>query len=123
MNQTTKPNRTRHLESGLTSMSANFENDPEFNAATPKSSTPRGSRLIEVLVVFGIIAILIFLFLPAVRSSGPAVLRVQCTNNLKQIALALYNYEQEHKALPPAYTVDANGRPLHSWRTLILPYL
>ena len=33
------------------------------------------------------------------------------------------NYEQAYNALPPAYTVDANGRPLHSWRTLILPYL
>ena len=44
-------------------------------------------------------------------------------NNLKQIALALLNYEQAHHALPPAYTVDAQGRPLHSWRTLILPYL
>jgi prepilin-type processing-associated H-X9-DG protein len=43
-------------------------------------------------------------------------------NNLKQIGLALHNYVSEHKALPPAYTVDAQGRPLHSWRTLILPY-
>jgi prepilin-type processing-associated H-X9-DG protein len=48
---------------------------------------------------------------------------MQCASNLKQIALALCNYEQAHKALPPAYTVDAKGRPLHSWRTLILPYL
>jgi prepilin-type processing-associated H-X9-DG protein len=44
-------------------------------------------------------------------------------NNLRQIKLALRNYEQEHQALPPAYTMDANGRPLHSWRTLVLPYL
>jgi prepilin-type processing-associated H-X9-DG protein len=42
---------------------------------------------------------------------------------LKQIALALHNYEQDQNAFPPAYTVDADGRPLHSWRTLILPYL
>ena len=45
-----------------------------------------------------------------------------CVNNLKQIALALHNYEEVYKVLPPAYTVDAQGRPLHSWRTLILPY-
>ncbi len=37
--------------------------------------------------------------------------------------MALHNYEQVHKAFPPACTVDANGRRLHSWRTLILPYL
>jgi len=49
--------------------------------------------------------------------------RVLCANNLKQIALALQNYESVHQSLPPAYTVDVEGRPLHSWRTLILPYL
>ena len=48
---------------------------------------------------------------------------MQCANNLKQIALALRNYESVYHALPPAYTVDAEGKPLHSWRTLILPYL
>jgi prepilin-type processing-associated H-X9-DG protein len=104
-------------------MSANFENDPEFNDAIPKPSSGRGFRLVEVLVVLGIIAILIALLLPATRSARPAARRSQCVNNLKLIALALHNYEQAHKALPPAYTVDAKGRPLHSWRTLILPYL
>ena len=74
-------------------------------------------------MVLGIIAILIALLLPAVRTARPAARRAQCVNNLKQIMLALHSYEQMHKALPPAYTVDANGRPLHSWRTLILPYL
>jgi prepilin-type processing-associated H-X9-DG protein len=44
-------------------------------------------------------------------------------NNLKQIALALRFYEEAHHALPPAYTTDANGKPLHSWRTLILPFM
>ena len=43
--------------------------------------------------------------------------------NLKQIELALFNYESTYHALPPAYTVDAEGNALHSWRTLILPYL
>ena len=46
-----------------------------------------------------------------------------CANNLKQIGLALRNYEQVYDVLPPAYTLDAQGRPLHSWRTLILPFL
>lgn len=49
--------------------------------------------------------------------------RTQCGNNLSQIALALRNYAEVWNALPPAYTVDADGNPLHSWRTLILPYL
>jgi prepilin-type processing-associated H-X9-DG protein len=104
-------------------MSANFEYDPEFNDPIPKPSSGRRFTLIEVLVVLGIIMVLIALLLPATRSARPAARRAQCTNNLKQIALALHNYEQAYKALPPAYTVDENGRPLHSWRTLILPYL
>jgi hypothetical protein len=70
-----------------------------------------------------LIALLIMVLLPAIRIAGPPALRAQCVNNLKQIAVALYNYEQEYKVLPPTYTVDAQGRPLHSWRTLILPYL
>ena len=104
-------------------MSADFANDPEFHDARPKAGSRRGSRLVEVLVVLSIIAMLIALLLPATRSGRYAARRAECVNNLKQIALALHNYEQAHKALPPAYTVDANGRPLHSWRTLILPYL
>jgi prepilin-type N-terminal cleavage/methylation domain-containing protein len=84
----------------------------------------RGFTLGELLLVVAIIAVLIALLLPAVRSGGgPAARRAQCTNNLKQIAVAMHLYEEAHKALPPAYTVDAQGRPLHSWRTLILPYL
>src|SRR3954471_11332404 len=104
-------------------MSAHSGNDPEFNDSIPKPSSGRRFRLVELLVVLGIIALLIALLLPATRSAGPAARRSQCINNLKQIALALQNYEEAHKALPPAYTVDAKGRPLHSWRTLILPYL
>ena len=46
-----------------------------------------------------------------------------CHANLRNIALALIMYEQDHGTLPPPYTVDADGNRLHSWRTLILPYL
>ncbi|MBS0205016.1 MAG: DUF1559 domain-containing protein [Planctomycetes bacterium] len=83
----------------------------------------RGLTLIELLVVIGIVIVLIALLAPATRSARPAARRVQCKNNLKQIGLALHNYADEYGVFPPAYTVDANGRPLHSWRTLLLPYL
>jgi type II secretion system protein G len=63
------------------------------------------------------------LLLPAVSSAREAGRRSQCANNLKQIDLALLNYEQAHRSFPPAYTVDKNGKPLLSWRVLILPYL
>ena len=49
--------------------------------------------------------------------------RVQCANHIKQIVLAFHNYYDAHDALPPLYTVDKNGKPLPSWRVLILPYL
>jgi prepilin-type processing-associated H-X9-DG protein len=104
-------------------MSASFQNDPEFHDAIAKPSPRRRNRLLESLVVLGIIALLVALLLPAVRTARPAAIRAQCTNNLKQIVLALHNYVEEYKVLPPAYTVDAHGRPLHSWRTLILPYM
>ena len=105
-------------------MSANFDNDPEFSDQVPKPRSRRGFRLGELMVVVAIIAVLIALLLPLNRSgSRPAARRAWCVNNLKQIARALHNYEEAYEVLPPAYTVDANGRPLHSWRTLILPYL
>jgi type II secretory pathway pseudopilin PulG len=104
-------------------MSASSGTDSEFNDTIPKPSSGRRIKLVELLVVLGIVALLIALLLPTTRSARPAARRSQCVYNLKQIAIALHNYEQAHKTLPPAYAVDANGRPLHSWRTLILPYL
>lgn len=97
--------------------------DPEFDPPPPKPEPRRAFRPIVLLLVPAFLLLLIALFLPAVRSAGPAARRSQCTNNLKQIALALRNYEDVHGALPPAHTVDASGRPLHSWRVLILPFL
>ena len=58
--------------------------------------------------------------------SGPpreAAIRNQCTNNEKQIALALYNYHDKHNSFPPAFSQGKDGKPLLSWRVLILPFL
>jgi hypothetical protein len=53
-----------------------------------------------------------------------AARRMQCTNHVIQIVLAFHSYADEHNGgLPPLYTVDADGKPLHSWRVLILPYM
>jgi prepilin-type processing-associated H-X9-DG protein len=61
--------------------------------------------------------------LPAVQAAREAARRMQCNNNLKQISLALHNYATANKCFPPAYIADKNGKPMHSWRVLILPYL
>lgn len=91
----------------------------------------RGFTLIELLVVIAIIAILIALLLPAVQQAREAARRTQCKNNLKQLALALHNYESTHSTFPPSRlepNVEIEDNPgnnsaYQSWTTLILPYI
>jgi prepilin-type processing-associated H-X9-DG protein len=67
--------------------------------------------------------VLIALLLPAVQSAREAARRAQCVNNLKQISLALLNYESANGAFPASAVKDTRGKPLLSWRVQILPYL
>ena len=67
-------------------------------------------------------AVLIALLLPAVQAAREAARRSKCVNNLKQIALAMHNYNDTNGVLPPAATLDPNGKPLLSWRVVLLPY-
>lgn len=70
-----------------------------------------------------IIALAGVILLHPVQSGGGNGARDGCRANLKMIALALHNYHDDQGCFPPAYIADDQGRPLHSWRVLLLPYL
>ena len=102
----------------------------------------RGFTLVELLVVIAIIGILVGLLLPAVQAAREAARRMQCSNNIHNIALALANYESTYKRLPPGVTgwtptntgadrsAGGNGQAenqyfngMWSWSAYILPYM
>lgn len=91
-----------------------------------RSRRTRGFTLIELLVVIAIIAILIALLLPAVQQAREAARRTQCRNNLKQIGLAIHNYESTFSCFPPGGFEDSNAGTSGlgaSGFVLILPYI
>jgi prepilin-type processing-associated H-X9-DG protein len=90
-------------------------------------SSSAATVIIILAVVLGVVVVgvglLAALLIPAVGAARSAAKRAVCSNNLKQIGLAMHNYHDVYKCFPPAYVADKKGKPMHSWRTLLLPYM
>ncbi|MCL2117629.1 MAG: DUF1559 domain-containing protein, partial [Planctomycetaceae bacterium] len=92
----------------------------DFNEGSLKGSNTALKTVLGVCACLLLIGLLIAVLFPR---EGMPERRIQCINNMKQIVLALHLYYAQHELFLPAYATDEDGKPLHSWRVLILPYL
>lgn len=97
--------------------------------ATPAARTKRGVWILVVVLAGGalatvlLVALVAMLLRPAIQSARSVAWESECSNNLERIGVALRAYHAAHGTYPPAYLAGEDGKPRHSWRVMILPYL
>lgn len=91
-------------------------------APTHPSHSARLRRPVGIAAIVLVVAGLGYALSVAVNAARHDAQRSDCKGKLSQISLALYCYHQDYGCYPPAYIADENGRPMHSWRVLLLPY-
>ena len=80
-------------------------------------------KIVTGVVIFVVVAFAwLWFLLQPVANVRPAARRADCANRLKQMVLAMHTYHDVHGKLPPAVVYDENGKPMHSWRALVMPY-
>ena len=118
-------NRAIDQATDLSGRASDFPPELVIRDEQPRRS--RQPRMLSCLVACLLIFASLMCLLPAVERYGPArntqTTGSRCKNNLRQIALALQNYYDAYRALPPPYIADENGQPMHSWRVLLLPFI
>ncbi len=94
----------------------------EASTSAPAKTTNNSGRVFGCACWVFAIGALAYLLFPETGDATRAARRVACSNNLKQIGIALQYYHAANGCFPPAFVVDGQGRQMHSWRVLILPY-
>jgi len=96
----------------------------DLERATEQNVSSSSMPLLAKVILFVIVGlILIGMLLPANQQIRGPHRRPPCQNNLRQLSLAMIHYESQHMHFLPSYVADENGKPMHSWRVLLLPYL
>ena len=96
---------------------------PQWTGSLPTANKKKRLNILGIIIVSAIFCLLVGMLLPASNFPQHVIDRTTCLNKLKDIGLAILNYETANGHFPPAYIADENGKPMHSWRVLILPYL
>jgi hypothetical protein len=98
--------------------------DSKTTEQVPASAQrPFQFRLVNLLGIVAVVAALLAVIGPLLRYGHRMVTLDQCYMRQKQLSIALWNYHDRYGSFPPAYLVDGTGKPAHSWRVLVLPFL